>query len=56
MVGVLLAHNMEHVHGAFGSMWNREERPGMINMAPKFGERFGVALNRQGMFAEVEPE
>lgn len=46
MIGVLLAHNLEHVHGVFGSMWNKEERPGMITRPPNFGERFGVSLNR----------
>jgi hypothetical protein len=46
MIGVLLAHNLEHVNGAFGSMWNKEEKPGMISRPPNFGERFGVSLNR----------
>ena len=46
MIGVLLAHNLEHVHGAFGSMWSMEEKPGTIHQPPKFGQRFGVSLNR----------
>jgi hypothetical protein len=53
MIGVLLAHNLEHVHGSFSSMWNRDTKPGMINLPPKFGERFGVALNRLSFFHMV---
>ena len=47
MVGVLLAYNLEHVHGQLGQMWNATETPGMIGRAPNFGKRFGVSLNRQ---------
>lgn len=55
MIGVLLAHNLEHVHGVFGSMWNKEERPGMITRPPNFGERFGVSLNRWPIITPLNP-
>jgi hypothetical protein len=46
MIGVLLAHNLEHVHGAFGSMWNTQEKEGSIHRPGNYGQRFGVSLNR----------
>ena len=46
MVGVLIAYNLEHVHGRFSTMWSTEEKVGMITRPPMFGKRFKVSLNR----------
>jgi len=28
MVGIVIAHNLENVHGNFGTMWNKEDKEG----------------------------